>query len=140
MVTAAILVTLSLPRLAADPAVRTGRGDAGDRSRRGRDLRAGDRSGDARHRRAAAFARRTGRNEAFNHAGNAVAAAIAGITAYSFGPIVVFWLLAAMAVASILATLSIPAGAIDHHVARGLDDTAEPGGRATTSHPASRCC
>jgi hypothetical protein len=43
-----------------------------------------------------AFARRTGRNEAFNHAGNAVAAAIAGITAYSFGPIVVFWLLAAM--------------------------------------------
>ena len=72
-----------------------------------------------------AFARRTGRNEAFNHAGNAVAAAIAGITAYSFGPIVVFWLLAAMAVASIFATLSIPADAIDHHVARGLDDTAE---------------
>ena len=72
-----------------------------------------------------AFARRTGRNEAFNHAGNAVAAAIAGITAYSFGPIVVFWLLAAMAVASIFATLAIPAGAIDHHVARGLDDTTE---------------
>ncbi len=75
-----------------------------------------------------AFARRTGRNEAFNHAGNAVAAAIAGITAYSFGPIVVFWLLAAMAVASIFATLAIPAGAIDHHVARGLDDTTEPDG------------
>jgi MFS family permease len=74
-----------------------------------------------------AFARRTGRNEAFNHAGNAVAAAIAGITAYSFGPIVVFWLLAAMAIASVFATLSIPAGAINHHVARGLDDTAEPG-------------
>ena len=72
-----------------------------------------------------AFARRTGRNEAFNHAGNAVAAAIAGITAYSFGPIVVFWLLAAMAIASIFATLAIPAGAIDHHVARGLDDTTE---------------
>lgn len=75
-----------------------------------------------------AFARRTGRNEAFNHAGNAVAAAIAGITAYSFGPIVVFWLLAAMAIASIFATLAIPSGAIDHHVARGLDDTAEPHG------------
>ena len=72
-----------------------------------------------------AFARRTGRNEAFNHAGNAVAAAIAGVSAYSFGPIVVFWLLAAMAVASIVATLAIPAGAIDHHVARGLDDTAD---------------
>jgi MFS family permease len=75
-----------------------------------------------------AFARRTGRNEAFNHAGNAVAAAIAGVTAYSFGPVVVFWLLAAMAVASIFATLAIPSDAIDHHVARGLDDTAEPDG------------
>ena len=75
-----------------------------------------------------AFARRTGRNEAFNHAGNAVAAALAGITAYSFGPIVVFWLLAAMAVASIFATLSIPPEAIDHHVARGLDDTTERNG------------
>ena len=73
------------------------------------------------------FARRTGRNEAFNHAGNAVAAAIAGVTAYSFGPIVVFWLLAAMAIASIFAILSIPAGAIDHHVARGLDDKGEGG-------------
>jgi len=72
-----------------------------------------------------AFARRTGRNEAFNHAGNAVAAAIAGVTAYSFGPIVVFWLLAATAIASIFAILSMPAGAIDHHVARGLDDTTE---------------
>jgi MFS family permease len=77
-----------------------------------------------------AFARRTGRNEAFNHAGNAVAAALAGITAYWFGPIVVFWLLAAMALASIAATLSIPAGAIDHHVARGLNDTTDQDGAA----------
>lgn len=75
-----------------------------------------------------AFARRTGRNEAFNHAGNAVAAAVAGLTAYSFGPTVVFWLLAAMAVASIFAALAIPAGAIDHHVARGLDGTAQSDG------------
>jgi MFS family permease len=72
-----------------------------------------------------AFARRIGRNEAFNHAGNASAAAIAGATAYVWGPIVVFWLLAAMAIASIVATLSIPAGAIDDHVARGLDGQAD---------------
>lgn len=70
-----------------------------------------------------AFARRIGRNEAFNHAGNATAATLAGITAYFFGPIAVFWLMAAMAVASIFATLSVPADAIDHHVARGLDDS-----------------
>ncbi|WP_051345933.1 MFS transporter [Bradyrhizobium sp. th.b2] len=77
-----------------------------------------------------AFAARTGRNEAFNHAGNAMAAAIAGGTAFWFGPIVVFWLLAAMALASIAATLSIPAAAIDHQVARGLDDVAEGQGAA----------
>ena len=69
-----------------------------------------------------AFSRRIGRNEAFNHAGNATAATLAGIFAYFFGPIAVFWLMAAMAVASIGATLAVPAGAIDHHVARGLDD------------------
>jgi MFS family permease len=73
-----------------------------------------------------AFAKRVGRNEAFNHAGNAVAATLAGISAYFFGPVVVFWLLAAMAIASIFATLSIPADAIDDHVARGLDGTARP--------------
>jgi MFS family permease len=73
-----------------------------------------------------AFAKRIGRNEAFNHAGNAVAATLAGISAYFFGPVVVFWLLAAMAIASIFATLSIPADAIDDHVARGLDGTTEP--------------
>ena len=67
-----------------------------------------------------AFAKRTGRNEAFNHAGNATAAAIAGGTAYFFGPIVVFWLLAVMAAASIAATLAIPASAIDNELARGL--------------------
>jgi MFS family permease len=76
-----------------------------------------------------AFAKRIGRNEAFNHAGNASAAAIAGATAYFCGPIVVFWLLATMAIASMIATLSIPAGAIDDHVARGLGDG--------TRHPAA---
>lgn len=69
-----------------------------------------------------AFARRIGRNEAFNHAGNAVAATLAGMTAYFFGTVVVFWLMAAMAAASIFATLSIPPTAIDHRIARGLDD------------------
>jgi MFS family permease len=68
-----------------------------------------------------AFAARIGRNEAFNHAGNAVAALLAGALAYWLGPVAVFWLMAAMAVASIAATLSVPAAAIDHDVARGLD-------------------
>ena len=67
-----------------------------------------------------AFAARIGRNEAFNHAGNASAALLAGIAAYFYGPVVVFWLLAVMAVASIFATVSVPASAIDDRVARGL--------------------
>jgi MFS family permease len=68
------------------------------------------------------FARRNGRNEAFNHAGNAFAAAIAGIGAYVFGPVAVFFLLATMALASLASVLAIPADAIDHEVARGLPD------------------
>jgi MFS family permease len=72
-----------------------------------------------------AFARRIGRNEAFNHAGNATAAAIAAATAIYFGPTVVFWLMSALAVASVIATLSIPASAIDNQVARGLDPGAQ---------------
>lgn len=74
-----------------------------------------------------AFAGRMGRNEAFNHAGNATAAGMAAILAYGFGPIVVFWLMAGMAVASIAATLAIPACAIDNRIARGLLPGEEPG-------------
>lgn len=68
-----------------------------------------------------AFTKRIGRNETFNHAGNAVAAGVAGLTAYWFGPTVVFYLLAGMAVASLFSILAIPERAIDHDLARGLD-------------------
>ncbi|KQP10522.1 MAG: MFS transporter [Methylobacterium sp.] len=67
------------------------------------------------------FAKRIGRNEGFNHAGNAASAAIAGGTAYFFGPIVVFWLMAVLAFCSIGAMLMVPADAIDDDLARGLD-------------------
>ena len=73
------------------------------------------------------FARRTGRNEAFNHAGNAFAAAVAGGAAYVWGPSVVFFLIAAMAVASLPSVLTLPAAAIDYDRARGLHDGATKG-------------
>jgi len=73
------------------------------------------------------FARRTGRNEAFNHAGNAFAAAVAGGAAYVWGPSVVFFLIAAMAVASLISALTLPAAAIDYDRARGLHDGATEG-------------
>lgn len=79
------------------------------------------------------FARRIGRNEAFNHAGNATSAAIAGSTAYFFGPIVVFGLMAVLAVCSIGAMLMVPAAEIDDAVASGLDDDAAPSATGTSS-------
>ena len=69
-----------------------------------------------------AFTRRIGRNESFNHAGNAAAAALAGFGAWKYGPIVVFYLIAAMALLSIVSVLTIRAGAIDYDRARGLKD------------------
>src|ERR1700743_1020109 len=69
-----------------------------------------------------AFTRRIGRNESFNHAGNATAAAIAGVSAFLFGPSVVFYLLATMSLASVVSVLAIPEDAIDHVLARGLLD------------------
>jgi MFS family permease len=69
-----------------------------------------------------AFTRRIGRNETFNHAGNAVSALIAAGAAYLFGPVVVFVLLAVQSLASIASILAIPEAAIDHDLARGLHD------------------
>ncbi|WP_085808371.1 MFS transporter [Sphingomonas sp. TZW2008] len=68
-----------------------------------------------------AFAKRVGRNEAFNHAGNAVSAALAGLLAWKFGPVVVFWLMAGLAALSIAAILRVDPAAIDHATARGCD-------------------
>jgi MFS family permease len=82
------------------------------------------------------FAKRIGRNEGFNHAGNAVSAALAGGLAYFFGPVVVFWLMGVLAALSIGAMLMVPADAIDNDLARGMtEDEAQaqekPSGLAT---------
>jgi MFS family permease len=73
------------------------------------------------------FAKRVGRNEAFNHAGNAVSAALAGLLAWKFGPVVVFWLMAGLTVASVFVSMRIDNKAIDNAVARGLDCEPEEG-------------
>jgi predicted MFS family arabinose efflux permease len=68
------------------------------------------------------FTRRVGRNEAFNHAGNAVTAIVAGLAGYFIAPGAVLWLIAALALASIAAVYAIDGRAIDHEVARGSDN------------------
>jgi MFS family permease len=82
-----------------------------------------------------AFSRRIGRNEAFNHAGNATSAAVAAGTATLFGPIVVFWIMAVLAVLSIGAMLAVPAKAIDDDVARGLAADKTPDNKADDEQP-----
>lgn len=81
----------------------------------------------------AAFTRHIGRNEGFNHAGNAFSAALAAMLGYAFGPMVVFWLMGIMAVASIAALWRVPAHEIDDNLARGLESNAAPHAHAPVS-------
>ena len=67
----------------------------------------------------ARFTSQNGRNQAYNHAGNMAGAAIAGLLGWHFGYAAVFWLAAGFAVVTIVAVLAIPAGHINHHLARG---------------------
>lgn len=76
------------------------------------------------------FTLRIARNESYNHAGNAFAALLAGGLAYLWGPVAVFYLMAAMALASLTAASRLPAH-IDVDRARGL----EHGADATDVHP-----
>ncbi len=77
-----------------------------------------------------AFTRRTGRNETFNHAGNACAALLAGGFAYLFGPVAVFYLMAVMALCSVIAVSFVDSNAINHDLARGLDPSDVGHGKA----------
>ena len=67
----------------------------------------------------ARFTGQNGRNQAFNHAGNMTGAAIAGLLGWHYGYAAVFWLAAGFAAVTVVAVLAIPAGHIDHHLARG---------------------
>lgn len=84
---------------------------------------------------ARAFTARVGRNETFNHAGNAVGAVIAGAAAYALGPSAVFYLMAVTSVGSLVSVFAIPERAIDHDVARGLSHRAEAGAPEQGKHP-----
>jgi Na+/melibiose symporter-like transporter len=68
-----------------------------------------------------AFTRRIGRNEAFNHAGNAFTAIVAGVAGYLIAPAAVLWLVAVLAAASACAALAIDGREIDQMMARGSD-------------------
>ncbi|WP_211176165.1 MFS transporter [Brasilonema sp. UFV-L1] len=69
--------------------------------------------------------RRIGRNESFNHAGNVLAAILAGLVGSFITSKGIFFLVAAMAVASAIAVLRIREKEIDHELARGAKDEDE---------------
>lgn len=65
------------------------------------------------------LARQLGSNEAWNHAGNVVAAALAGVAGYRWGFQAVFGLMTLMACGSLWSLRKISARDIDHELARG---------------------
>jgi MFS family permease len=69
--------------------------------------------------RQAGFNRQNGHNQAMNHAGNVVGAALSGLLGWQFGFHAVFWLAALFGVLSIVSVLMIPSDAIDNAAARG---------------------
>ncbi|MGA0532852.1 MFS transporter [Hansschlegelia sp. KR7-227] len=75
-----------------------------------------------------AFSHQIGRNEAANHAGNVAAAVACAGFSYIFGIKAVFFVMIAMAVGSVAATLVIREADIDHEVARGFDAKTRDGG------------
>ena len=77
-----------------------------------------------------------GRNQAFNHAGNMVGAALSGYLGYKFGYISVFVLAALFGAIAIACVLMIPAKAIDDRAG-----ARQQGGRPRQrAGRASRCC
>lgn len=81
--------------------------------------------------RQAGFNRQNGRNQAFNHAGNVVGAALSGLLGWAFGFVAVFLLAAAFGALSIASVMMIPRDKIDDHAARGLEDGACHDGKAS---------
>lgn len=85
------------------------------------------------------FDRQFGRNQMANHAGNVVGAALAGWLGWHAGFDAVFTLVVVFTMFSIASTFAIPARAIDHACARGLDaESTGSRGEAFGGAPAPR--
>ena len=82
-----------------------------------------------------AFSSRTARNEAFNHAGNALNALLAAALGYFFGLGYVAVAILFMAFASSIVVRSLPAGSINHAVARSGETDDRSTFRVLTTTP-----
>jgi MFS family permease len=70
--------------------------------------------------RQAGFIKQTGMNQAFNHAGNMIGAALSGFLGWKFGFNAVLWLAVLFGLLSIASVMLISPAAIDQHAARGM--------------------
>lgn len=79
---------------------------------------------------AAGFDRQNGINQAFNHTGNMVGAALGGYLGWRFGIQAIFWLTVLFCGLAVVSVLLIPGRAIDDRAARGLgaDERRSQGG------------
>jgi MFS family permease len=68
------------------------------------------------------LAARLGRNAALDHTGNTFIAGVAGLVGWAFSQQAVFYLTPLFGTLTVAAVLAIPARAIDHERARGLDE------------------
>src|SRR6185312_5276803 len=77
------------------------------------------------------FNRQNGTNQAFNHAGNMVGAALSGLLGWMYGFTAVVLLAALFGVLSILSVAMIPRESIDDASARGLGEDGADGRKAS---------
>ncbi|MCJ8153884.1 MFS transporter [Chryseobacterium sp. SSA4.19] len=77
------------------------------------------------------FNRQNGHNQAFNHAGNVVGAALSGYLGLKWGMTAIVLLAALFGVLSIISILMIPAESIDNKAARGLKEESEESEKAS---------
>lgn len=71
------------------------------------------------------FNRQNGINQAYNHAGNMIAAGLSGFLGWKFGMPAIFILAAVFGVLTIITTFAIPADSIDYNASRGLKEGEE---------------
>jgi MFS family permease len=87
----------------------------------------------------AAYSARVGGNQAWNHAGNIVTAALSGLAGWLLAPVAALWGVTAFAAASIAAVALVDPRAIDHAVARGADADAREGAKTGALRSILRC-
>jgi MFS family permease len=85
------------------------------------------------------FNRQNGFNQAYNHAGNVVGAALSGWLGFRYGMPAVFLLAALFGILSVISVLLIPGNSIDDRAARGMKEAGQDDATASGLKTLIRC-